>query len=68
MNSLTLNPIQRTVTTKSSIEPIAEALNDLLDGFNNVGIKPPAYNTKPHTGALGALIVKLKMKLTQLFI
>lgn len=52
---------------KSSTEQMAEVLTDLFNSDNNVGIELPTHNTRPYTGALFAISLKLKTKLTQLF-
>ena len=53
---------------KPSHEPMTEVLTDLLNSLNNVGIELPTHNTRSHTGAISALSLKLKTKLTKLFI
>lgn len=52
---------------KSSNEPMAEVLTDLLNSLNNVGIETRSHNTSPYTGAFLAFVVKVKTKISQMF-
>lgn len=53
---------------KSSIEPMAEVLTELLNSLNNVGIETHSHNTRANTAAFMAFTLKLKTTIIQKFI